>query len=83
MSIQECFQVANLFLKEGIRPYCEDWSHIDIVARHDDTHATENPSPSPLGIDFLGHHNILFADDFAISEIRYRQKQAPILNAKG
>jgi len=29
---QECFQVANIFLKDDNRPYCEDWSHIDVVS---------------------------------------------------
>jgi hypothetical protein len=39
----------------------------------------------PFRIDFLGRYKIiiLFADDFAISEIGTAKKQAPILNAKG
>ena len=42
------------YLKDGNQPYCEDWNHIDTVARHEEPHATENPPTSPLGIVFLG-----------------------------
>ena len=31
MSIPENFKLQNIFLNEGNRPYCEDWSYIDTV----------------------------------------------------
>ncbi len=76
---------CKIFLNDGNRPYREDPNCTDTVARHDETHATENPPPSPLGIDSLGRHKtkILFADNFAISKIGTATNQAPILNAKG
>ena len=66
--------MQNVFLNDGNRPYCEDWSYIDTIARNDEPHATENPPTSPSGIDFFGRHKILFAHNFEISEIRLRQK---------
>ena len=77
--IQECFQVANVLLEGGNRPYCEDWTHIDIVYGDDEPHATENPPTSPPGIDFPGRHkiNILFADNFAMSELVPKNQALP------
>ena len=31
LSIQDYFQVQNVFLNDGNRPYCEDCSYIDTV----------------------------------------------------
>ncbi len=71
------------YLDDGNRSYCEDWNHIDIISRCDGPHVTEDPPPSPPGIDFLGRHKILFADNFAISGIGTAKNRTPILNAKG
>ncbi len=74
---------CKIFLKDGNRLYCEDWNHTDTVARDDEPHATENPPTSPLRINFLGCHKILFADHIAISEIGTAKNQAPVINTKG
>ena len=60
-------------------------NHVDTVTMYDAPHATENPSTSSPRINFLGLHKIiiLFAGNFAISEIVDAKNQAPILNAKG
>ncbi len=38
---------------------------------------------NPFGINFLWRYKILFADNFAISEIGTAKNHAPILNTKG
>jgi hypothetical protein len=45
--------------------------------------STENPPISPIVINFHRRYEILFADNFAISEIGIAKNQFPILKAKG
>ena len=63
-------RLQNIFFLNNDNRLCrEDLSYIDDVVRGDGPHATENPSISLPVINFLGHHRILFADNFAISEM--------------
>jgi hypothetical protein len=50
--------VAIYFLKDGNRSYYEGWNHINVVDRHDEPHATGNPSTSIPGIDIPGSYKI-------------------------
>ena len=72
--IQECFRLQNIFLKMATNLILK--TGVILIFRYsgDETYATENPSASLPGIDFLGTYKII---NLSADNLPYRKLVSP------